>query len=174
VSLEPIRADTVDLVVRWTLDPIAQGRFKVVPVLAPSALREQLLASDDRRYFVIRRVSDDVALGRFYWRVWHFHADVELVDWELNILIADPNLRGRGYGSAAQQLATEYLLSLPETHTVFAYTHQDNAAERRALARVGFQSLGPLPHGYYRVPDPGMPCIVYARKPTMPVGAAQE
>ena len=57
--------------------------------------------------------------------------------WELNILLAEPRLRGRGLGSSAQELAVQHLLGRPSTRSVFAYT----SAARSVIARAGHQEV---------------------------------
>ncbi|GEM_PF-2261239 len=154
ITLEPAAEANVDLLVQWTLDPQAQGPYKRVPSMTPSQLRELFLYSTDRQYFLIKRTSDARPLGRFYYRGWRFHPDPGKVDWELNILIADPAFCGKGYGTMTQALALSRLLARPETHSVFAYTHEDNIAERRALLKAGLLEMGYLPHSYYKIPSP--------------------
>jgi RimJ/RimL family protein N-acetyltransferase len=164
VTLEPVDEHNVDLLVRWTLDPVAQGPYKRVPAMTAEALRDLFLYSADRWYFLIRRTADQKPLGRFYYRAWRFHPEPERIDWELNIFIADPVERGKGYGTAAQTLALEFLLQRQETHSVFAYTFATNAAERRALQKAGFEEAGRMPSSYYRVKLPPEECVLYVRR----------
>ena len=162
VALEPAGPRNVDLLIRWTLDPVAQGPYKRVPALSTEDLRSLFLRDLDRNYFVVRRASDAAAIGRFYWRAWRFrHPNDELVDWELNILVADPRERGKGYGTAAQRLAASYLAARPETRSVFAFTLTDNSAERRALLKAGFLDRGPMPNEGYPVVLPTEPCRLF-------------
>jgi RimJ/RimL family protein N-acetyltransferase len=164
VILEPAGADNVELLVKWTLDPVAQGPYKRVPKMTPDELRALFLHSLDRWYFLIRRTSDLKPLGRFYYRAWRFQSNSDMIDWELNPLIADPTDRGRGCGTAVQALAAEFLLQLAETHSVFAYTFEENVAERRALQKAGFEEVGRMPHPYYRVKLPSETCVLYVRQ----------
>lgn len=166
VTLEPASAATIGLLVQWTLDPAAQGPYKRVPRISAAELRDLFLHSPDRCYFLIRRTPDGKPLGRFYYRAWRFDANEMLVDWELNILIAEPSERGKGFGTAAQRLAVAQLLDQPGTHSVFAYTLEANHAERRSLLKAGFQEIGPLPSAYYRVTLPPQPCILYVQTRT--------
>jgi RimJ/RimL family protein N-acetyltransferase len=159
VSLEPASGDNVDLLIEWTLDPIAQGPYKRVPEATPDGLRALFLHAPDRWYFLIRRARDAQPLGRFYYRAWRFQPDK--IDWELNLLIADPAERGKGYGMAVQALAADFLLQRQETHSVFAYTFETNVAERRALQKAGFKEVGPMPHPYYQVQLPPEQCVLY-------------
>ena len=162
VTLEPANDQNVDLLVQWTLDPVAQGPYKRVPAMRPAELRALFLQSAERQYFLIRRTADGHPLGRFYYRAWRFGREAEGIDWELNVLIADPQERGKGYGTAAQHIVLQYLLERPESRSVFAYTYRTNRAERRALEKAGFAEMGPLPHAHYRVAPPSEACILYA------------
>jgi len=163
VTLDPASPENVNLLIRWTTDPIAQGPYKTVPPLTTDELRSLLLADPDRSYFVIRRSSDAAPLGRFYWRAWRFSGPSDpLVDWELNIFLADPGERGKGYGTGAQRLAASHLAARPETKSVFAFTLVRNGAERRALLKAGFLDRGLMPNDRYPVILPTEPCVLFA------------
>ncbi len=164
VILEPADHQTLKFLVAWTLDPVAQGPYKRVPEMTARELCHMFLSAPDRQYLLIRRVADHKPLGRFYYRAWKFTPESENVDFELNILIADPSERGKGYGTATQKLALEYLLEQPETRSVFAYTFVTNKAERRALEKAGFKEAGLLPHPYYRVNLPPEESILYVKE----------
>src|SRR5262245_37013471 len=169
VTLEPADPRNVNLLIRWTLDPIAQGPFKRVPNLSTDELRSLFLEDSDCSYFVLRRSSDAAAVGRFYWRAWRFRRPYdELVDWELNIFVADPRERGKGYGTAAQRLAASYLEARPETRSVFAFSLADNGAERRALLKAGFLDKGLMPNDGYPVVLPTEPCQLFVWPPGAP------
>jgi RimJ/RimL family protein N-acetyltransferase len=152
----------VDLLVRWTLDPVAQGPHKRVPEISAAQLRELFLREPSREYFVIRLVADGSPVGRLYWRAWRFTTNADLIDWELNILLGEPGVRGRGLGSASQELAVQHLLGRRSTRSVFAYTAVENHPERRALQKAGLHELGPLPHLRYPVPIPEGKWLVYS------------
>jgi RimJ/RimL family protein N-acetyltransferase len=164
VTLEPANDQNVEVLIQWTLDPVAQGPYKRVPAMTAAELRTLFLSSTDRQYFLIRRTADGQPLGRFYYRAWRFEGESSEIDWELNLFIADPRERGKGYGTAAQQIVVEHLLGQPETRSVFAYTFATNVAKRRALDKLGFAEVGLLPDAYYRVTPPSEPCILYAKR----------
>jgi RimJ/RimL family protein N-acetyltransferase len=162
IVLEPASEANVDLLVRWTLDPVAQGPYKQVPELSAAELRELFLHEQSREYFVIRLTPDGTPVGRLYWRAWRITPDPDSIDWELNILLAEPAIRGGGLGSSAQELAVRHLLGRPSTRSVFAFTATGNHAERRALEKAGLHELGPLPHPRYPIPFPEGEWRVYS------------
>ncbi|MBI3980343.1 MAG: GNAT family N-acetyltransferase [Chloroflexi bacterium] len=164
VTLDPASEENVDLLIKWTLDPVAQGPYKRVPAMTPEQLRELFLHAPDRRYFLMSRTADWKPLGRFYYRAYRFHPDPLKIDYDLNIIIADPTERGKGYGTAAQALASDFLLRQPETHSVFAFTYVTNTAEQSALRKAGFVEASLLPSPYYRVDPPGMPSMLFVRQ----------
>ena len=161
VELEPVNAGNVELLIKWTLDPVAQGPYKRVPSLDSDELRKLFLDSQDRQYFLIRRATDACPLGRFYWREWRFAEHSAGIDWELNIFLADPHKRGKGYGTAVQHLAADYLMTQSETRSIFAFTFETNRAERRALIKAGFREAGFLPNPRYPVNVPSDPCVLF-------------
>lgn len=164
VTLEPANEGNVELLAKWTLDPVAQGPYKRVPKMTPDELGDLFLYDPDRWCFLIRRTDDLKPLGRFYYRAWRFHPDPSKVDWELNIFIADPAERGKGYGTATQALVSEFLLQRQETHSVFVYTFATNKAEQRALQKAGFEEAELMPSAYYRVKLPPEECVLYVRR----------
>lgn len=142
--------ENVDLLIKWTLDSNAQGAYKSVPDMNEEALKTLFLHNNERQYYMIQTF-DGKPIGRFYYRKWLFTPDLHTIDWELNIIIADPEERGKGYGTDAQKLAITHLQSLPHTNSIFAYTMNENIGERKALEKCGFECVGDLKHDYYAV-----------------------
>jgi len=63
VLLEPASEANVDLLVRWTLDPVAQGPYKRVPESSAHRLREMFLREPSREYFLVRMLPDSIPVG---------------------------------------------------------------------------------------------------------------
>ena len=61
-----------------------------------------------------------------------------------------PEYRGRGHGTRAQRLLSEYLFSTRLLERVEASTDVENIAEQRALEKAGFSREGVLRHAQYR------------------------
>jgi RimJ/RimL family protein N-acetyltransferase len=69
--------------------------------------------------------------------------------WEVGVLIV-PEMRGRGAGTAAQDILVKYLFSTTTAHRIWAGTEVDNVAEQRALERCGFRQEGRLRGAHFR------------------------
>lgn len=61
-----------------------------------------------------------------------------------------PEWRGRGVGSRAQLLLCRYLFTHTPVHRIEATTQPENAAEQRALQKIGFQQEGVLRGAEFR------------------------
>lgn len=61
---------------------------------------------------------------------------------EIGIVIDEPSLRGKGYGTAAVRLLVEWLFSHAEATRVHMPTVPDNVAMRTVAERLGFEADG--------------------------------
>ncbi len=61
-----------------------------------------------------------------------------------------PEWRGRGVGTRAQALLCRYLFAHTSVHRIEAGTQPENAAEQRALQKVGFRQEGVLRGAEFR------------------------
>ncbi len=145
VHLRPLREDDLTFLARLSTErdfsaPFQWGGFK-----SPDGWRKRLeddgfLGKDPRELAVAG--SDDAIVGLVSWR------DPKLFGregrmWEIGAIVA-PEHRGRGVGTVAQRLLVDYLFETTTRHRIVANTEVDNAAERRALERVGFRLEGVL------------------------------
>jgi|SRR5580693_9498680 len=81
---------------------------------------------------------------------WHkVQAGRAVSNWSIGIGLA-PEFRGRGYGSAAQQLLVRYLFAHTPVNRVEATTEITNVAEQRALEKAGFTREGILRGASFR------------------------
>ena len=69
--------------------------------------------------------------------------------WNLGIQLM-PEHRGRGYGTAAQKAAVEYLFATTTCARIEADTEVTNVAEQRALEKVGFVREGVTRSTHFR------------------------
>jgi hypothetical protein len=59
VTLHPANDQNVEPLIRWTLDPSAQGPYKQVPTMTVEALQVFFLHSPERQYFLLTRTTTD-------------------------------------------------------------------------------------------------------------------
>lgn len=83
----------------------------------------------------------DQCVGQVSWREAR-HGGVHHC-WAIGVSVF-PEHRGRGYGWRAQQLLVDYLFATTPVHRIEAKTRSDNAAEQRALTKIGFRLDGTL------------------------------
>ena len=69
--------------------------------------------------------------------------------WNIGITL-DPEWRGQGLGTRAQRLLADYLFETTRAERVEASTDMENAAERRALEKAGFNFEGVLRRAQFR------------------------
>ena len=61
---------------------------------------------------------------------------------EIDIVIGEPDYRGRGYGTDAIRALLGFLFDTVGLHRVWLATYQNNARARRAYEKVGFREEG--------------------------------
>ena len=109
--------------------------------------REDRLLGASPFCLVVASVADDSFVG---WVDWRQDERSGRGVWEFGVLIA-PEHRGRGAGTAAQQLLVEYLFLTTPCHRVWAGTEVDNTAEQRCLERVGLLREGCIRGHHFRL-----------------------
>jgi RimJ/RimL family protein N-acetyltransferase len=143
VTLRPFRDADLALLDRHCTDPAFSAPFEWGGYQAPETYRRRWeddgFLGHDPHYLV---VAAPEAAGFVMWRDPRLF-DREQLAWEIGILLA-PEARGRGIGTAAQQLLVEHLFQTSSIHRLCAYTEVDNVAEQRSLERCGFAREGVL------------------------------
>ncbi|MGH2515988.1 MAG: GNAT family N-acetyltransferase [Ktedonobacterales bacterium] len=150
VSLRPVEAADIPLLHRWQNDPAVAGQWSSVYPMAFSQLEHlymsQPAVGDERGAFMVVQ-GEDVAVGLItYHRIW---SAPHSPGYNLGISIA-PEHRHQGFGSEAQRLLADYLLSALPVGRVEAGTDIENTAEQRALERAGFSREGVLRSAWWR------------------------
>ncbi|HEX5502485.1 MAG TPA: GNAT family protein [Thermomicrobiales bacterium] len=142
VALGPLRRDLLPTYQRWIND------FRVMRTRArpprPATLEAQqaeydyLAASDTRHFFTIYE--------RATWRPIGGTGLQEIDErarsaW-FAISIAEPDCRGRGYGTEATRLMLAYAFTTLGLHSVALTVYEFNLAGRRAYQKAGFRECG--------------------------------
>jgi len=81
-----------------------------------------------------------------YLRRWH---GTRSFSWEIGIALL-PEWRGQGIGWRAQAIFCSYLFENTSVHRIEASTHEENAAEQRALEKAGFTLEGVIRAAEFR------------------------
>lgn len=150
VSLRPVEAADVPLLHRWQNDPVVSGQWSSVFPMAYSQLEHlymnQPAVGDERGAFLVVH-GETIATGLVtYHRIW---SAPHSPGYNIGISVA-PEHRGQGFGTEAQRLLADYLLSVFPIGRVEASTDIENIAEQRALERAGFSREGILRSAWWR------------------------
>lgn len=150
VRLRPVESADVPLLHRWQNDPEVSGQWSSVYPMAYSQLEHlytsQPAVGDERGAFLVVHGENTAAGLITYHRIW---SAPHSPGYNIGISIA-PEHRGQGFGSEAQSLLADYLLSVFPIGRVEASTDLENIPEQRALERAGFSREGVLRSAWWR------------------------
>ena len=143
VRLRPIEEADLDLLSRVDTDPAASQPFEWTGFRDPGARRRRWeqdgwIARDSTQLAVA--LPDGTLAGLVSWRAVNV-GGFEGACLEIGALLF-PEHRGRGLGTAAQQLLVEYLFATTLVNRLQAITDVENLAEQRVLERIGFRREG--------------------------------
>ena len=103
---------------------------------------------------------DDRIIGTMSWHAVYYGPTVGSRAWSIGIALA-PAWRGQGWGSIAQRLLGEHLLS--SASRVEASTDVRNVVEQRSLEKAGFEREGVLRSAQLRADGCRHDLVMYAR-----------
>ncbi|HEV2127708.1 MAG TPA: GNAT family protein, partial [Thermomicrobiales bacterium] len=142
VGLGPLDASMLAAMTRWIND------FQTVRTLAmdPMPMTEQqerqwlesASSGQNGIVFAIYDLADKALVGSTNL----FHIDQRHHTCELGIAILDPTRRGKGLGTEAVRLITDYAIHGLEMHNVQLATYEYNHAGQRAYRKAGFKEYG--------------------------------
>ena len=143
ISLRPVRPEDVEHLARWRNDAEAAGEFQWYGFGSTQHFREQV-ANDaliDADGGTLAVVEGDTLVGDVSWRRVQTGALAHSWCWNIGVIVLAQH-RGKGYGTAAQRMLTEYLFQHTPVERIDASTDVDNVAEQRALEKSGFTREG--------------------------------
>lgn len=141
VRLRAFTEDDLPFLDRLCTDPGLLGEFEWPGFTDPRARRRRweqdgYISAESSAVAIVRE--DDTVVGIATWKPRGFPPGVT---YEIGVGVA-PEHRGRGIGTAAQDLLVEYLLDHTTAHRIEALTNDANTGEQKALERLGFQQEG--------------------------------
>ncbi len=142
VALGPLRRESIPLYLRWMNDFATTRTLAVQPrpmtLEQETAWYEQAATNEQERNFsIFERTSGRVVgnCGMFDILLPHRRAEV-------GIVIGEPDVRGRGYGTEAMRLLVDYAFTAAGMHSVMLWVYEFNPAARRCYEKVGFREVG--------------------------------
>ena len=139
IHLRPIREPDLPVLDRLAVDPQIAGPFDWHGFSDPGARRRRLAEDGflgrDPRNLAIALEQDDTCIGGVSWMA--VPTGPTSTCWNIGLVIV-PEFRGKGYGTTAQRLLTEYLFATTTANRAEAGTDVENLAEQRALEKAGF------------------------------------
>jgi RimJ/RimL family protein N-acetyltransferase len=145
VALRPPGPDDLALLFRWMNDPDAIAPWDRFEVDSYAALRDALKeAPGDLRSLAPRFLLTLTEHERPIGVVGFFSSYTALDTIDLWYAICLPEERGKGYGSEAVELLTDYVFSHRTIERVGATSDVENPASYRMLERLGFVREGTL------------------------------
>ena len=151
VRLRPIEESDLDDLARLGTDPEASGEFEWMGFRDPRTWRrrweEDGWISDESTWLAIT-TADGTFAGIVSWRERSEGSNRQAC-FEIGAALF-PAHRGRGLGTAAQQMMVEHLWATTQVHRLQAHTEAGNVAEQRALEKVGFEREGLLREPLFR------------------------
>jgi len=151
LALAPMDEHGIELFESALLSPDGTGEFQWFGFTSPARVRRRLaedglLAPDGGMLAIL---VDGVHVGRVEWFACSWGRPATSSCWEIAMGLLDGH-RGIGIGSAAQDLVARYLFEHTRAERVQAASDVDNAAERGALVRAGFQEEGIVRRAQWR------------------------
>jgi [ribosomal protein S5]-alanine N-acetyltransferase len=145
LTLRAFQEDDLGFLDRLSTDPAALGPFEWFGFTDARARRRRWeqdgwVGPESTALAVV--LADGTVAGIASWKAVHRGGSAGVcVEIGLALL---PEHRGKGLGTAAQQLLVDHLFRFSTVHRLEALTDADNVAEQRALERIGFIREGVL------------------------------
>jgi ribosomal-protein-alanine N-acetyltransferase len=148
--LRAFREDDLDFLDRLCTDPDAVGKFEWTGFIDPYARRRRWekdgYVGPETTALAVAS-ADGAPVGVVSYRST-LRGRTAGACFEIGVALL-PGHRGRGLGTAAQQLLVDYLFDYTTVNRLEALTDEQNYAEQKALERVGFRREGVLRGSYF-------------------------
>jgi RimJ/RimL family protein N-acetyltransferase len=141
--LRALREDDLPFLLRLSTDPAALGPFEW-PGFTDVRTHRRRWETDgyitSTSAMLAISIDDDAVAGIGLWKS-EGRGTPAGVTYEIGIALL-PEYRGRGLGTAAQQLLVDYLFDRTTANRIEALTNGENHAEQRTLEKLGFRREG--------------------------------
>ena len=145
IRLRKIQAEDLPLFYRWNQTDAAFGEYDEPALYSfeqiKSRFNDNAFLSDSRGTLLIIREDNDEPIGF----VEYFQHPVDRWVMWCSVIIAVPEMRGKGYGTLAHKHLVDYIFAKFEgIDKIEAWTDVENTAEKRALVKARFRYEGSL------------------------------
>ena len=142
MAIGPLRRDLVPLYHAWISNPETTQYLSeaglVLTLDEEYAWYESQLQSTTIRHFTIYALPDYQPIGTVnLHQINHRHHKANL-----GIMIGEPAMRGRGFGTEAVRLIADFGFHAMGLHSIWLTTYEFNIAGQKAYERAGFTEVG--------------------------------
>lgn len=153
VRLRDVALADADMLDDWRINK-ERGGFNDLGQATKPTPRDVLVAGkglrDERRGTLIcERLEDGAPIGSLSWHATGYGPNPESQCFNIGIELLTA-ARGKGYGTEAQRLLTDWLFAASDVNRVEATTDIENLPEQRALEKAGFTREGALRGSQFR------------------------
>lgn len=138
------------LLVAWSRSPAAHGDYLSPEHLDEQSTREKLgsgffWGEKNKMFMIETREGEPVGTIHYWLRPEREECAVA------KVRVAEPGLRGKGYGTEAQKYLVINLFDRIKVKEVEMYTDINNKAQQRCLAKLGFELVDSLTYVDHQV-----------------------
>jgi RimJ/RimL family protein N-acetyltransferase len=145
VGLGELRRELVSLYHRWANDPVVQRTTRhprLFSIEDVEAGFDHYMQSDRNQGFTIYERADDPGAARPVGTAGLKDIDHRNRTAEFEIVIGEPDARGRGYGTEATRLVLDYAFTVLGLRNVMLTVYANNPGGVRAYQKAGFREFG--------------------------------
>ena len=145
VGLGFFRKDLIPLYHRWFNDLAVQrttSRPRLIPLEGIESEFDAFVQSESNQPFTIYELANNDALRRPVGVANLKHVDHRDRTAEFEIIIGEPDARGKGYGTETTRLVLDYAFHVLSLRNVMLTVYANNPAGIRAYEKAGFREFG--------------------------------
>jgi len=143
--LRRIERDDAELLSRWSYDPLAYGLYLSPEHLSVTEMQRQIESGmlwNKRNKTFLMELREGEPLGTIHY--WMRSEDPNTA--VIALKVANPEMRGKGYGTEAQKYLILFLFDRLNLRRVEMYTDVNNLAQQRCLEKLGFELVQATPY----------------------------
>jgi RimJ/RimL family protein N-acetyltransferase len=141
LSMRRISKDDLPLILAWSNSETAFGPYLTPEHHTARALHEQFaggaLWNRNDKTFLVEKRQCGMPIGTIHYWLRQTQSDAAMI----SVKIAEPEERGKGYGTEAQKFLIIHLFEQAGVRSVEMVTDINNASQQRCLSKLGFSII---------------------------------